>query len=56
MCTVARYARGYIGDDMSKQDCMREHTLTREKNIETISETRGGCFQDIYAAVTRAIQ
>ena len=35
----ARYLGGYIGDDKSKQNWLRERTLTWENNINTISET-----------------
>ena len=54
--TGARYVGGYIGDDESKYDWLRERTLTWEKNISTISETAGRYPQESYAAVVRAIQ
>ena len=41
VCTGARYLGGYIGDDESKRDCLRERTLTWERNINTISGTAG---------------
>ena len=56
VCTGARYLGGYIGDDKSKRDWPRERTLTREKNISTISETAGKYPQESYAVVVRAIQ
>ena len=39
VCTGARYLGGYIGDDESKRNWMKERTLTWEKNINRISET-----------------
>ena len=56
VCTGACYLGGYIGDDESKHDWLREHTLMWENNINTISETAGKYPQEIYAAVVRAIQ
>ena len=47
---------GYIGDDKSKRDWLRERTLTLENNINTISETVGKYPQESYDAVVRAIQ
>ena len=41
VCTSARYLGGYIGENESKCDGLRERTLTWEKNISTISETAG---------------
>ena len=40
VCTGARYLGGYIRDDKSKQNWLRESTLTWEKNINTIRETQ----------------
>ena len=34
--TGARYLGGYIGDDDSISDWLREHTVTWENNINTI--------------------
>ena len=56
VCTGARYLGGYIGDDESKQDCLRERTLIWEKNIGIIKETTEKYHQESYAAVARAIQ
>ena len=56
MCTSARYIGGYIGDDKSKRDWLRERTLKWEKNINTIGKTVGKYPQESYAAVVRAIQ
>ena len=56
VCTGARYLGGYIGDDKSKRDWLRECTLTWEKNINTISKTTGKYTQESYATVVRAIQ
>ena len=56
MCTGARYLGGYIGDDDSKRDLLRERTLTWDKNINTISETAGKHPQESYAAVVCTIQ
>ena len=52
----ARYIGGYIGDNKSKRDWLRERTLTWEKNISRIIETVGKYPQESYAAVVRAIQ
>ena len=46
---------GYIGNDESKNDWLRERTLTWEKNISTIIKTAGKYLQDSYTAVVRAI-
>ena len=56
VCTGARYLGGYIGDDESKTDWLRESTLTWERNINTISKTVGKYPQESYAEVVRAIQ
>ena len=56
VCTGARYIGGYIREDGSKSDWLRECTLTWEKNINTISKTAGKYPQESYAAVVRAIQ
>ena len=56
VCMGARYLGGYIGDDESKSDWMRERTLTLEKNIITIRETAGKYPQESYVVVARAIQ
>ena len=52
----ARYLGGYIGDNKSKRNCLREFTLTWEKKISTISETVGKYPQESYTTVVRAIQ
>ena len=56
VCTGARYFGGYIGDNNSKHDWLRERTLTWEKNINTISKTAGKYPLESYAAVVRVIQ
>ena len=56
VCTVVRYLGGYIGDDDSKCDWLRERTLTWEKKINRISETASKYPQDSYYAVVHAIQ
>ena len=56
VCTGARYMGGYIGDDNSKCDWLRDRTRTWEKNISTIRKTAGKYPQESYAAVVRAIQ
>ena len=56
MCIGMRYIGGYIWDDEFKSYWMREHTLTWEKNIGTISKTVGKYPQESYAAVAPAIQ
>ena len=47
---------GYIRDDDSKRNFLRDSTLMWKKNIGTISETAGKYPQDIYAVVACAIQ
>ena len=56
VCTGARYLRGYIGDDNSKINFLRERILTWENNISMISETRGEYPQGSYATVVSVIQ
>ena len=56
VCAVAHYLGGYIGDDKSKRDWLRDCTLTWERNINTIRKTAGKCPQESYAVVVRAIQ
>ena len=56
VCMGARYMGGYIGDNKSKRDLLREHTLTWNKNINMISKTTGKYPQDSYAAVLCVIQ
>ena len=52
----ARYLGGYIRENESKRNCLRERTLTWEKNINTISKNAGKYPQESYVAVVRAIQ
>ena len=56
VCMGARYLGGYIGEDKSKIDWMRERTLTWEENIKMIRKTAGKYHQENYAAVVRTIQ
>ena len=56
VCTGARYLGGYIGDNESQINWLRERTLTWEKNINKISETAMKCPQESYATLVRAIQ
>ena len=56
VCMGTRYLGGYIRDDESKSNWLREGTLTREKNISTISKTAGKHTQNTYAVVIHAIQ
>ena len=56
MYTGAFYRGGYIGDDESKINWLRECTLIWEKNIVTISKTAGKYPQESYTAVARDIQ
>ena len=55
-CSQAHYLGGYIGDNKSKRDWLRERTLTWEKNINTIRKTAGKYPQESYAAIVRVIQ
>ena len=41
VCTGARYLRGYIRDNDSKRDWLRERMLKWDKSIGTISKTAG---------------
>ena len=54
--TGTRYLGGFIGDDRYKRYWMREHTLTWEKNIGTISKTADKHPQKSYATVAHAIK
>ena len=56
VCTSAHYLGGYIGDNKSKRDWLRERTLMWEKNTSTIRETARKYLQDSYAAVVHEIQ
>ena len=56
VCTGARYLGGYIGDEKSKRDWLRDRTLTWEKNINTIIKTVRKYPQESYSAVVHAIQ
>ena len=56
VCMSARYLGGYIGNNKSKHNWLRERTLTWEKKISTISETAGKYPQESYATVVRVIQ
>ena len=56
VCTGARYLRGYIGDENSKHNRLRDSTMTWEKNINTIRKTAGKYPQESYSAVVCAIQ
>ena len=56
VCTGARYLGGYIRDNNSKHDCLRESTLTWENNINTIRKTAGKYPLEGYATVVREIQ
>ena len=56
VCMGTRYLGGYIGDDESKSDWLRERTLKWDKKINRISATAGKYTQEIYASVVRAIQ
>ena len=51
VCTDAHYLGGYIGDDESKYNWLRERTLTWEKNINTIIKTARKYPQKSYYAV-----
>ena len=56
VCTGTRYLGGYIGEDESKLDWLRERTLTWEKNINMISKNAGKYSQDSYTTVVRLTQ
>ena len=54
--TGAYYIGGYIRDNESESDWLRERMLTWEKNISTIRKTAGKYPQESYGAVVRAIK
>ena len=54
--TGASYLGGYIGDNDSKRDWLRERTLKWKKNINKISKNAGKHSQETSAAVVHAIQ
>ena len=56
VCMGAHYLGGYIGDDKSKLNWLRERMLAWEKNINTISKKSGKYPQESYAAVVHVIQ
>ena len=56
VCTGARYLRGYIGDEKSKHNRLRDSTMTWERNINMIRKTAGKYPQESYSAVVCAIQ
>ena len=56
MCTGTHYLGGYIGDNESKRDWLKERTLTWKKNINTISKTMGQYPLGSCATVVHAIQ
>ena len=56
VCTGAHCLGGYIGDDESKSDCLRECTMMWDKNIGTIRKTVGKYPQESYATMVCAIQ
>ena len=56
MCAGSGYLGGYIRDNESKCDGLRESMATWEQIICTISKTAGKYPQDSYAVVVRAIQ
>ena len=55
-CKSSRYLGVYIRDDKSKRDWLRERNMTWEKNIVTISKTKGKYSQESYDAVAHVIQ
>ena len=56
VCMGARYLRGYIGDNESKRNWLKERMLTWEKNIRTLSKTVGKYPHESYTTVVSAIQ
>ena len=52
----ARYLGGYIGDDKSKSNLLRERMLTWDNNVGTISKTAGKYPQESYSTVASAIK
>ena len=56
VCTGAHYLGGYIGDDESKHNWLRERTLTWEKNISKTRKPAGKYPQESYAKVVCSIQ
>ena len=56
VCMGALYLGGYIRDEESKHDYLRERTLTWEKNINTISKKLGKYPHKSYVTVVRTFQ
>ena len=56
VCTGAHYLGGFIGDDKSKRDGLKERTHAWERKIHTARETAGKYTQESYAGVVRSIQ
>ena len=50
------FLSGFIGDNNSKRDWLKERTQTWERKIHTISESVGKYPQESYAVVVRVIQ
>ena len=56
VCTGARYLGGFIREDESKHDWMKNCMETWERNIHMTRETVGKYPQESYILVVRAIQ
>ena len=56
VCTGELFLSGFIGDNNSKRDWMKERTQTWERKIHTISKSVGKHHQESYDVVVRVIQ
>ena len=56
VCTGARYRGGYIGDDESKCDCLKNRTEEWESNIRVLRKTADKYHQYIYATAAHAVK
>ena len=54
--TGTRYLGGFIGDDMSKRDCLQDCTTDWENTIVKTKKTAGKHPQESYSTVVYAIQ
>ena len=54
--TGTRYIYGYIGDDDSKSDWLKNRTKRWERKIRAVAKTAGKYPQEIYYAMARRIQ
>ena len=56
VCRGARYIGGYIGDDKTKGDRLKEHKEKWERYICALRKISNKCPQESYAAVAHVVQ